>query len=336
MGVVVTRLVRYLYLDVVNYTVGRSVEAQTDIVDVLNDIVRGSVAELSLRSESIIYLPAGDGMGIAMLDETAPYDVQLTAAVEILRQLKAYNAATDDSSRAFEVRIGLSQNVDNIVTDINGSKNVTGHGINTAQRVMTIAGGSQIMASQMVYDTLSHREKYMHAFKEFTAQIKHGLLIPVYQFADAAYDGLNVSIPPQFMPKVSAEKRFSLYEAFYVAHAIANETFTNQHASGGQASYALTVLYHFMAEDSFQVKTRSRYDRPSIRTYGKEHATAEKAFEYYKSIDFWVCAAVSDHVEAKLNGLDRYFSQPFIAVNDKGKLKLKTEYPEICQEFAIV
>ena len=153
---VLTQFVRYLYLDVVDFTVKRSVESQTEIIDALNNIIRKSTAILPIRPDRIVFLPSGDGMGIALLDEIAPYDVHIIGAVEILRQIKAHNIAQTDPMRRFEVRVGISQNVDNIITDINGTKNVAGDGINTAQRVMTVAGRSQIIVSQMVHETLSN------------------------------------------------------------------------------------------------------------------------------------------------------------------------------------
>lgn len=55
--------------------------------------------------------------------------------------------------------MGINTNADNLVTDINGARNLAGAGINIAQRVMDSADGNQILVSHSVYDTLRDREK---------------------------------------------------------------------------------------------------------------------------------------------------------------------------------
>lgn len=332
---VVTKFVRYMYLDVVDFTAKRSVEAQIDIVDALNAIVRRSISTLPIQPERVLYLPTGDGMGIAFLDELAPYDIHLVGAVEIIRQNKAYNLEAGDPMRRFEVRIGLNQNVDNVIIDINGSKNVAGDGINTAQRVMNVASGSQIFVSQMVFEVLSHREKYLNSFKAFTASIKHGIVIPVYQLIDKLYEGLNIEPPPQFEKKNPAEQQLSLYEAYFVAHALANSQFTLANSGEGQHRYALTVLYHFIAEDSAGSKTRSRFLHQPIRQYGSGKESIGTMFSYYMSVDFWVICSLAAHVEGQLRRLAPYFQLPFLLVNENGRSKLRSEYPEICEELRL-
>jgi Adenylate and Guanylate cyclase catalytic domain len=86
----------------------------------------------------------------------------------ILNELKDRNSKAHDEMRQFEVRIGLNENVDNRVVDINGRPNVAGAGINMAQRVMSPADGSQILIGAAVYETLRHRECYMNTFREFS------------------------------------------------------------------------------------------------------------------------------------------------------------------------
>ena len=46
-----TALVKYIYLDVVGFTYKRPVEAQTEIITVLNDIVRKAIAACSRLSK---------------------------------------------------------------------------------------------------------------------------------------------------------------------------------------------------------------------------------------------------------------------------------------------
>ena len=104
-------------------------------------------------------------MCIALVDIPRPFDVHLTLALTLLRHVDQHNASTTDESRRFQIRIGIGENIDNIVTDVNGRQNVAGMGISTTQRVMSLADGGQILLSSAVHDTLSSREKYLSALK---------------------------------------------------------------------------------------------------------------------------------------------------------------------------
>ena len=57
-----TALVKYIFLDVVNYSNERTVEAQTEIINTLNTIVKETLEPFNLNNENLIYLPTGDGI----------------------------------------------------------------------------------------------------------------------------------------------------------------------------------------------------------------------------------------------------------------------------------
>ena len=170
-----TRHVRYVFLDVVGFTQKRSVEAQTDIVAALNGIVRDAADGLGLVGDSIIFLPTGDGLCAAVVAPHDPYDVHVLLAMGVLERVSKHNANESDAMRRFQVRVGVNENVDNVLIDINGRRNVAGAGINTAQRVMSLADGGQLVVGPTVFDLLRHRERYMGAFRSFTARIKHAV-----------------------------------------------------------------------------------------------------------------------------------------------------------------
>src|SRR5687768_3731812 len=125
---------KYIFLDVVDFTRSRSVEAQSDIVHSLNQIVKSSVDDNSIPDENRIFLPTGDGICVALLNieclqniEPA-YDSHLRIALGILKRLEEHNASIEDAQRKFNVRIGINENIDNVVIDINGNRNVAGDG----------------------------------------------------------------------------------------------------------------------------------------------------------------------------------------------------------------
>src|SRR5688572_27393522 len=95
---------KYIFLDVVSFSRGRSVEAQSDIVHSLNDIVKKSLSAHNVTPERRIMLPTGDGICVALLNIEEPYDIHVQLALSILRLLQEYNANIEDESRRFEIR----------------------------------------------------------------------------------------------------------------------------------------------------------------------------------------------------------------------------------------
>lgn len=201
---------KYIFLDVVGFTQRRSVEAQTDIVDALNMIVRDAVAAYRIPDDRIIYIPTGDGICIALLNVERPFDVHMQIALGVIARIQKHNDASTEVSRKFQVRIGINANIDNLVTDINGRPNVTGAGISMAARIMDKADGGQILVGRSVYDMLRYREKYAEAFKSFQTTVKHGVVLDVYQFVSAGFEGLNTDSPQISM----AEAPVQYYSCF--------------------------------------------------------------------------------------------------------------------------
>jgi class 3 adenylate cyclase len=133
-----------------------------------------------------ILLPTGDGMCIALFpslfEASTGYDIHLNIALEILAGLESYNIFTNNNDRKFAIRVGLNENTDNIIIDVNGKQNVAGRGINMAQRTMSKADGNQILIGEATYQTLCEREKYVKAFRPYSAKTKHDEIFTVYQF----------------------------------------------------------------------------------------------------------------------------------------------------------
>ena len=221
---VIRRYAKYIFLDVVLFS-NRSAEAQSDIVTQLNGIVRQSLEKHGVNSDDCILIPTGDGMCIAIISLNIQYDIHIQISLSILALLNAYNKAKPDKSRQFQVRIGINQNTDILVTDINERKNIAGAGINMASRIMDKADWGQILVSQTVYDELQPSEAYMDKFKPFNALAKHNLNFRVYQYTADGYPGLNCEIPNEFVKKEVSEDKLSKIVAYYLAHAIRQKQF---------------------------------------------------------------------------------------------------------------
>jgi len=335
--------VKYVFLDIVAYT-KRSIEAQCDITRMLNRIVKGILDEYNIGRSSVIYIPTGDGICIALIDATLPYDIHVTIAKDILSAIWAYSHSQEDNSRKFEVRIGINQSEDNLVRDINGRVNVTGVGINNARRIMDLADGSQILVSRAVYEVLHPREKYPNAFVKFTAPVKHGLVLDVYQLFQVSASGLNVKPPSSFVSPPTLEPKLTKLAAYYFAHAIKNERFILNKAreSVGYNDNWLKLLLWFLAKDSEKASETTSRDVYVGRVMPDTSSnTMEGQFEWFLNnvpaevaIDLSyvvVDNAVSPSIQHK------YFEDMSdnLVVNSKGREKLKRDWPEIWNEFGL-
>lgn len=186
---------KYVFLDIVNYSYGRSIEAQSDIIGAMNALVKNAVSSCKIDKKSIIFIPTGDGMCIALLDIHDPFDIHMQLALKIMELLHAYNSSQKDSARKFEVRMGVNENTDNLIIDINGNNNVAGVGITEAQRIMDRGGDQIILAGRAVFNHLRQRERYINKFKEFAITIKHHEKMLIYQYVDPSLPYLNSNLP---------------------------------------------------------------------------------------------------------------------------------------------
>jgi class 3 adenylate cyclase len=185
-----TQSAKYVFLDVVQFTHNRNVEAQSDIVDVMNKIVLDAIAQFGIAEGTRLFIPTGDGLCIALMNTEGPYpyDIHMSVALEILKSLDAYNINQPDAMRQFQVRIGINSNEDNLIRDINGRSNLAGAGISLASRIMDKADGSQILVGESVFERLQQREKYMEQFKNFGVTDKHGKWFRLHQYVGTAPD----------------------------------------------------------------------------------------------------------------------------------------------------
>lgn len=337
-----TAHVKYVFLDVVGFTRNRSVEAQSDVVAKLNDVVRQALGTIEAPAGDTILIPTGDGIAIALLRAWA-FDIHLRLGLEILRLVADHNGATEDLMRQFQVRIGINENVDNLILDINGKRNVAGNGISIAQRIMDNADGGQVLLGQMVHETLRPREKYMQSFRPFQAREKHGAVFPVYQFVAKDCSGLDTNPPSAFVVRQTARPRFTKFAAYYVAHAATNREFLLSRKNDSVRDYVAVVLFCFLAEDSVARCEATVHESASTRTWRAGFASFEEQYDHYHEMDFWVLVELADllrdkHVKAYADYFEqagRFLVTNFAFVKRTGLAKLKEEWPAIAEEFGL-
>jgi hypothetical protein len=132
-----TRHVRYIFADVVRFTEDRTLEAQVEIIAALNNAFKTSIQDLET-----IYLPTGDGICAGILHVDVSADIHLQVALRVLGLFGEWCSSAAFNRQA-ELRVAINESVDAVLTDINGNRNLAGVGINSAQRLMSIADGNK-------------------------------------------------------------------------------------------------------------------------------------------------------------------------------------------------
>lgn len=195
------RFFKYVALDVVGYS-QRSAERMAAIVAAINELVLAVLQEEQLTEHDWLSSTAGDAVFIALLSPD-DFDLHVRIAIRLLRHVKARNKAVAENER-FEIRIGIYQNTDNIVLDLNGKLTIAGDGINLSERVMSLADGNQILLGDVVHAELRSREQYRDKLIEFKdVEIKHGS-ITVWQYVDRDIPELNCDVPSKILNHQSA------------------------------------------------------------------------------------------------------------------------------------
>ncbi len=338
---VVRRYAKYIFIDVVGFS-KRSAEAQSDIVRAFNRIVHTVLENFEIISDNDrILIPTGDGMCIALIASDLVFDIHICIALEILHALQRHNRETKDPNRKFDVRIGINQNTDILVTDINNRSNVAGAGINMASRVMDKADGSQILVSEAVHFQLQPSEHYMNAFQEFSATGKHNIRFRVYQYVAENIPGLDVTIPSAFRPSKSEVPTLPEETAYYMAEAILHKADISRLKGSGKAN---VVLFGFLALDRYHSKKTPDYIS-GTGPITKDFGSFDEQFAYYNTQDFYVCfmaerglIQLSDFFGLQLAAFAECFEfhdelRHFEFVNEKGKQKLRDEWPSIWAEY---
>ncbi len=339
-----TVLAKYAFIDIVNYTKNRSVEAQSDIIDALNGLVARVCEELKISKEQRIMLPTGDGMCVAFLNYNF-FDINMIFSFKLLELIQEHNKQQTDEAWRFKVRIGINENQDNLVRDINGVNNLAGSGINRAQRVMDMGDDSQILLGQASYEILRGRELYMKHFREFTAHDKHGDAFYVYQFVDEELSYLNSATPDAFRASATANyARQPLTDivAWTIALAHKRHDFFAQKKDDARfAQVANTLLYH-LAQDEIARKKSTPFKKHRLTAYKAGFAPLEEQFNFYKAQDFGIIATLADLIDDKHY---KAFSKCFEGENDRklyafpsaeGLRRLHEEFPDLEESPAIL
>ena len=166
----ILEIAHVLFIDIVAYS-ALPADRQRLAVRILQDAI-GCTSDYarSQDSEQLIVLPTGDGAALVFFrDAEAPARCSLELA-QCLRD-----------EDAFQVRMGIHTGPVYRIADINANRNVTGGGINLAQRVMELGDAGHILVSKTVADILSEVSTWRECLHDLgRAEVKHGAWVHIF------------------------------------------------------------------------------------------------------------------------------------------------------------
>src|SRR6266849_1356448 len=198
-----------LFIDIVGYS-KLSINDQHAAVEELNRVVRAS--EKFQRAEAasrLLKISTGDG--IALVFYTSP-EAPAQCAVEISRAVKEHPR--------LQLRMGIHSGPVSGVVDVNERANLTGAGLNIAQRVMDCGDAGHILLSKHVAEDLEEYEHWRPLLHDLgTCEVKHGMRVAI---ANLYSDQVgNPQLPKKFqaLKKHSARVRWAAMTAALLALA---------------------------------------------------------------------------------------------------------------------
>src|SRR5437773_5779553 len=158
-----------LFIDIVGYS-KLSINDQHAAVEELTQVVRASDQfQKADASERLIKSATGDGM--ALVFYTSP-EAPAQCAVEISRALKEHPR--------LQVRMGIHSGPVSGVVDVTERANLTGAGLNIAQRVMDCGDAGHILLSKHVAEDLEEYEQWRPLLHDLgSCEVKHGVRVSV-------------------------------------------------------------------------------------------------------------------------------------------------------------
>src|SRR5947199_6343252 len=168
------QIAHILFTDIVGYSKLLSDEKRK-LFGLLNEIVRNTSQFRAAEAVGkLVRLSTGDGMVLAFFSSV---DAPVRCALEISRKLREHPE--------LKLRMGINSGPVDQVSDVNEQRNITGVGINMAQRLMDCGDAGHILLSRRVADDLapySEWKPYLH--DRGTVDVKHGVKLEVVNFYD--------------------------------------------------------------------------------------------------------------------------------------------------------
>jgi eukaryotic-like serine/threonine-protein kinase len=159
-----------LFVDIVGYS-KLPMDHQREQVQALQRIT-SSTSEFSRAKsqEQLIPLPTGDGMALVFFGNA---EAPVKCAIELAQKLL--------TNPELKLRMGLHTGPVYRIADINANRNVSGGGINIAQRVMDCGDAGHILVSAALASVLRQVSSWSGALHDLgEVQVKHGVRVHVF------------------------------------------------------------------------------------------------------------------------------------------------------------
>jgi TolB-like protein/class 3 adenylate cyclase/Tfp pilus assembly protein PilF len=199
-----------LFMDVVGFS-KLLINDQTEILEQLNQLVRETPHFREAEAAGkLIRLSTGDGMALVFSNSA---EAPVECALEISKALKSYPQ--------IQLRMGVHSGPINAVRDVNDRLNVTGAGINMAQRVMDCGDAGHTLLSKHVAEDLEQYRQWqpcLHGLGE--CEVKHGMRIGVVNLYTDEVG--NAQLPKKFqaLKKRGTRVRWTAIAAALLALAV--------------------------------------------------------------------------------------------------------------------
>src|SRR5437588_4061197 len=159
-----------LFIDIVGYS-KLLITEQSELLRRLSDVARETEQFRSAGAGGkLVRLPTGDGMALVLRNSP---EVPVQCALELSTGLKAHPE--------LKVRMGIHSGPVNEVADVNERANITGAGINIAQRVMDCGDAGHILLSKRVADDLEQYPQWRSQLHDLgEVEVKHGNRLHIF------------------------------------------------------------------------------------------------------------------------------------------------------------
>src|ERR1700675_2214351 len=187
-----------LFIDIVGYSKLLN-EEQKERLNQLTEIVLATTPVREATDEQLVRLPTGDGMALVFHHSA---EEPARCALEIAEALQKHPE--------LPVRMGIHSGPVSEVTDVSGRTNISGAGINMAQRVMDCGDAGHILLSQHVADDLVHSRQWASRLRDLgECEVKHRVRLHLVNLYAEPLG--NAAVPQKFQQtKAKPARRSSL------------------------------------------------------------------------------------------------------------------------------
>lgn len=175
-----------LFIDIVGYS-RLPMDSQRRVIGLLQNTVRGTAEFIRAQAKNqLISLPTGDGMALVFFG--SPED-PIKCAIAIDRALR--------DREDVKLRLGIHSGPVYRIHDINAEHNVSGAGINIAQRVMDCGDAGHILVSDEAARTLKQLSTWQGRLHDLgETEVKHGVRVHIHNLCEPGVG--NPALPRVF------------------------------------------------------------------------------------------------------------------------------------------